>query len=611
MVTDTTESIDISSRDPVVVQKAQEAMDYLRSVGWGKKKDEPAPKSWFVDPFQMLDSMGLGYRQTPGVVTYDTLLQMTERDPVIAAIIQTRIQQVISFMQPQPNKYSIGFKMLPRDWQTRKKMSAGDRRRCARLQKFLLNTGVEYNRDRDDLEMFAKKFVRDSLTWDQATFEKVRGMPVDYGKPGKLLSFTATPSASMRIAYPKHKKGTPLSVQEARKAVKYAQVVNGKIVNEYTSDELAFCVRNPRANIDVYGYGYTELEMLLNTITAHLWAEEWNRRQFSNGATIKGLLNVKGNVPNQQLEAFRRQWAMQVAGVANAHRTPVLNAEGVEWFPLQLSNTEMGYQVWLEYLIKVACACFQMDPSEINFDLRGGAGVSQPMFMTTNEAQQKLSKDRGLRPLLRFIATTLNRQLIWEIDDRYEIEIIGLDAKSEEQAIELRLKEVQNYKTVNEVREEDDREPIEGGDIILNAVFTGNRALMQQQAQGAPQGAPAGAQGAPGGQQPPQGLLGAPGAPGGGPGNGQQPQPQQQAVEFRPNAVQTPQGAPKTFDDEEQHAGKVIQEKNDESSAETEDEDTPVFNEDWESSVHASLRKKNDLNKSSDMGDFFISLDGS
>lgn len=596
------EAIDVNTRDPVVVQKAQEAMEYLRSVGWKPSREEPASKTWFVDPFQMLDSMGTGYRQTPGVVTYDTLQQMTERDPVIAAIIQTRVNQTLPFVQPQRNKYSVGFKLFHRDERRRRKMSDGDYRRCTRIQKFLLNTGREYNRDRDDLSVFTAKFIRDSLTWDQATFDKVRGYPVDFGRPGKLLQFNATPSASMRIAYPKHKRGTPLSVHEARKAVKYVQYINGKIVNEYSSDELAFCVRNPRTGLDVYGYGYTELEMLLNTITAHLWAEDWNRRQFSNGATIKGLLNVKGNLPQQQLEQFRRQWAMQVAGVHNAHKTPVLNAEGVEWFPLQLSNTEMGYQMWLEYLIKVACACFQMDPSEINFDLRGGAGVSQPMFMTTNEAQQKLSKDRGLRPLLRFYANVLNRHIVWELDDRYEFEFVGLDSKTEEQAIDLRIKEVGAYKTVNEVRQADDLDPIEGGDIVLSPIFTGNLAQQRMMAQAPQAGAP-GAPGGPGGggnpPLAPQGLPGAPGAPGGGvPGNPQQLQPQPQPVEYRPNAVQTPQGQAKPFDDEEAGAGRVIGGRVDESSSSSSEDTSSGIEEDWESTIHASMKRQPTLKKS-------------
>ena len=597
------EPVDLNSTDDrdVIVQKAAEAITFLKSVGWEPAGKEPEPRSWFVDPFQLLDSAGLGYRQQPGVITYDTLLQVTQRDPVVAAILQTRIMQVASFCIPQANKYSIGFRILPRNRRSaHRRLDESERKQIKFLERFTLNTGREYDLQRDPFETFVKKFVRDSLTWDQATFEKTRGISLDPGKPGKLLKFTATPSASMRIAYPKSRRGTPLTKKEQRRTVQYVQVINGKIVTRYTGDQLAFCVRNPRTDIDAYRYGYTELEMLLNTITAHLWAEEWNRKAFSNGATIKGLLNVKGNVPPAQMESFKRQWTLQVSGVANAFKTPVMNAEGVEWFPLQLSNTEMGYQMWLEYLIKVACAAFLMDPAEINFDLRGGAGVSQPMFMSTNEAQQKVSKDRGLRPLMRFVADSINRHIIWNLDDDFEFDFVGLDAKTEDQAIELRLKEVTNYKTINEVRAEDDLPPLENGDIILNPTFTGYVTGKEQAAQGAggaPMGAPgaggpSGAMAGGGGGQPPPG-----GAAGGLGGANPQPssggaQPPPQLKEHRPNALLGAGGTPKPHENEEMSARHKLEEKAEESSEESESSPgSELFSESWEESVHASMKK--------------------
>jgi len=127
-------------------------------------------------------------------------------------------------------------------------------------------------------------------------------------------------------------------------------VINSSITADFTMDEMAFCIRNPRTHVKTYGYGLPEIEMLMTTITSHLWAEEWNRRMFSQGSTIKGIMNIKGNIPPAQFEAFKRTWHSQVAGVQNAWKTPMLNSEEVQWLPLQLSNTEMGYQMWTEYL---------------------------------------------------------------------------------------------------------------------------------------------------------------------------------------------------------------------------------------------------------------------
>jgi hypothetical protein len=179
----------------------------------------------------------------------------------------------------------------------------------------------------------------------------------------------------------------------------------------------------------------------------------------------------------------------QVSGVSNAWRTPILNTENLQWVPLQPSNNDMGYQQWLEYLIKVACAIYLIDPAEINFDLRGSQGM-QPAFMSSNEAQQKVSRDRGLQPLMRFYFNLVNKHLIWPFSSHWEISPVGLDAKTEEQAIRLRQTSLQSHRTLNEIRAEEGRPPVEHGDVVLNPVYVNwlqQKAQMQaqkEQAQG-------------------------------------------------------------------------------------------------------------------------------
>lgn len=485
---------------PADIQKAiTTAFENLREQAWSNeeklakaKQDENQPKAWFADPFALLDSVGMGYRNAPTYLTYDTLRQVGERDTYVAPIILTRIDQVAAFARPQPNKYSVGFKIQPRYGDKKRLLTTSERERCEEIQLTILNTGREYNLGRDGFRNFLAKFIRDSLTFDQACFETVRT------RGGSVFSFNAVPSDTIRTATPKQMRGTPLRVNDLRKEISYVQVINSSITAEFTIDEMAFAVRNPRSNVKAYGYGFPEIETLMTTITSHLWAEEWNRRMFSQGSTVKGVLNVKGNVPPVQFEAFKRMWHSQVAGVQNAWKTPMLNSEEIQWLPLQLSNTEMGYQMWMEYLVKITSALFRIDPAEINFDLRGGVG-QQPVFMSTNEAQQKASKDRGLQPLMHFVEDTLNRHVVWKIDPRFELAFVGLDAKTEEQAQQLRMQQVQNTHTLNEVRAMDDLPPVQYGDNVMNATYIGYKMQKEQmeQMQAQAQGGQPGEEGAP------------------------------------------------------------------------------------------------------------------
>jgi hypothetical protein len=268
---------------------------------------------------------------------------------------------------------------------------------------------------------------------------------------------------------------------------------------------------------------------------------------------------------------------------------------------MQMSNTEMGYQMWIEYLIKITCAIYQMDPSEINFDLRGSQG-QQPVFMSNNEAQQKMSKDRGLRPLLSFLQDCLNDNILEYVDEEYELAFVGLDAKSEEQAIELRTKQGQTMLTINEVRALDDLDPIEAGDIILNPAYTSY--LMQQAAQQQQQ-AMAGAQG--GGGQP-----GAP-APG---GDGSESQPPQMPGAQQP--MQQPfAGAMGEAGDKPSQGGQQASQAMQAFAKQGRGDDNPDVHKeadymrilrrnDWQESVHASVRG-DDLKKGfiEDLATFF------
>jgi hypothetical protein len=291
-----------------------------------------------------------------------------------------------------------------------------------------------------------------------------------------------------------------MTPEETRKGIKFVQVIDGAITTVYTPKELVFSVMTPRTDLRAWGYGYSPLEMLIRTITAHLYAEKWNQTQFTHGSTTKGILNIKGNIPPQQLEAFKRAWLTQVSGVNNSWRTPVINSnDDIQWISLQPNNNDMGFEQWLNYLTKMVCAIYLIDPAEINFDTRGGGMAQKPMFMGNNEAQQKVSQDKGLRPLLRHIERHINKAIVERMNSEFIFEFVGIDAKTEAEAIDLRLKELQSYMTINEVREREQLAPVPHGDVIPNPSYIGFRSQKEMaEAQG-------------GGQ------------PGGQPGQGQQP----------------------------------------------------------------------------------------
>jgi hypothetical protein len=462
-----------------------------------KEEAQVAPvrdvKSWKVDPFAFMESST--HRERPSSLSYDQLRMMSYRCDVIAAIIATRTAQVASFSDPQLDRHALGFGIQMRDGKAPGSQAAA--KEALRITDFIQNCGIP-GYSKDNFEQFLRKITRDSLVYDQMCFEIVPN------RKGEPAFFEAIDAATVRIAvepkgelnqYGMKDTEQPFgsafqkAVQEYQKMMlvqtpegeipaKYVQLLDGTVRTTYAPGELYFGIRNPRTDLIVSGYGFSELEQLIATITSYLWAEEYNRRIFSHGSIPKGILNLKGEIAEEQMQAFRREWTTLIAGVQNSWKTPLINAEDIEYINLQGTNKDMEYMQWMQFLVRIASAVYLIDPAEINFDMPRGLDSSNPMVETSGDAKLRASKDRGLRPLLRFIERSINEAIVWKLNPEFSFKFLGIDAKSADQQLQDSIASVGAFKTLNEVRAENDLEPVEQGDVVLNPNYLG---LLQQQ----------------------------------------------------------------------------------------------------------------------------------
>lgn len=464
------------------------AADSAKSAPVPTEKAEGDPKSLFWDPFAIIEQ--LGYRDRPSQISYGTLRAMFYQTHVIGAVIQTRVNQVAAFSSPSHDRYSLGFRLKLRD--SEKEPTKAERNWMQQAETLIMRTGVTDNpRGRDNFEEFLKKLTWDSLVYDQMCFEVVpnrKGIPAEW---------YAVDAATIRQA---DTASTYLN-EDVSKAVRFVQIYDGMIINEYTQEELCFAVRNPRTDIRLYGYGVSELEMMMRAVTAFLWGWEYNQRAFSQGSAQKGILNFKGAIPEKQMKAFRRHWYTMLSGVANSWRTPITNADDLQWISMHSTNRDMEYNAWMDFLIKVLCAFYQMDPVEVNFKY-GNTGQKGGLTEASNKEKITESKERGLRPLLRHIATCINQHIVWPMNESMEFAFTGLDAMTRDEMANLNQKRVKTSWTVDELRAEEDKPPLPDGlgEVILDPTWLQFRA--QTMGAAGPEGEP-GAPGGPGGEEEP------------------------------------------------------------------------------------------------------------
>ena len=449
-------------------------------------------KAFFIDPLDF--NANLGYKDKAYSLTYTTLKRMAGT-PIINAIIKTRKNQIADFAEPQADRYSTGFVIRKKAKNgVDSRMDEKDKKVANAITDFILNCGSETSWVNDDFDTFIRKIVDDSLTYDQMTFECIRN------RRGKLERFVAVDASTFRMAdtaFQEDYKNAFFNNRGAsnwnsqgdlvRKEVngylpQYVQIYQNAVVNDFYPWELCFAVRNPSTSIYSNGYGVSELEELINVITSMLWGDEYNRRFFSQGSAPKGLLRVKGGMSESALQQFKQQWQAMINGVMNSWKTPVVEAD-VDWIDLQKNNRDMEYSSWMEYLIKLACAIYSIDPSEIGWDISRSGGNSG-LFEKSEAERIQNSKDKGLYPTLKFIQRKINKYIVEQINPEFEFVFMGMNGMTIEQELEMDIKKLNSFQTLNETREKWDLPAIkETGDIIENSVYWQAESAKQQREQ--------------------------------------------------------------------------------------------------------------------------------
>lgn len=378
----------------------------------------------------------------------------------------------------------------------REELEKQSRERIQDLQNLITTCGSLEERPFDtkrwNFDSFLRALTRDSLTYDWIAVERIEDkadrlhhwVPVDastirYATPQlKLYNNYKMDVPSPNILFPEKELERVMEHQEdlveldeeklANEEYKYVQVIRGKIERAFTEGELVVGMRNPTTDIYANGYSYAELELLLSIISSHIYTENYNKLYFSQGFSAKGILHVKANLTRRKLETLRLQWKHMVSGNRNSFQTPILaGMEEVQWIPLTQSHSDMEFDKWMNYLIKVICMVYQIDPSELGFGMRDEGGKGGGLSGDNTKEKMDNSRQKGLVPLLRYFERFINENIVSKLDPDYEFEFVGVEDESLDEATARLQEEVKALKTLNEARAELGLRPIEGADDLI------------------------------------------------------------------------------------------------------------------------------------------------
>jgi Phage portal protein len=450
-------------------------------------------QSVFLDE-RRIETMG-DYYERPGVFNFDMMRMMVDRTPILSAVILTRQRQIKRFCRIQESGKGPGFAIKVKDRSA--KLGKDEQQSIDLLQQFFTNCGWEANPrrrarlHRDNFSGFMAKQVRDSLILDSAPIETEWKRDHKLGLDG----FYAVDGATVRLCAEEGYRGDD--------EIFALQVVQGNIRAAYTYDDLIYVPRNPRTDVMVGGYGMSETELLVQTVTGFLNAMSYNLKYFDTNSIPKGMLHLSGDYSNEDLNAFKRYWNSMVKGINNAWTLPVMVSKNQEskaaFEKFGVDVDDVMFAKWMTFLTAIICAIYGIAPDEINFESFSAGSTSA---LSGSDTEEKLinSKDKGLRPLLSHFEDVFSDYILTEFGDKYVFRWTGLDDLAPEQS----WIEEQALNTVNEARKARNMEEVEWGNCPLSQVTMG--AYMQsQQSAGEDYGNPD----APGGQPGQPGQFGA------------------------------------------------------------------------------------------------------
>lgn len=435
------------------------------------KKGAPGMQSVWIDDRQI--AMMGEYYEKPTPLGFDAMREMVDQTPILSSVVLTRIRQVQRFCRVRESDLGEGFEIRLRDRTAR--LGDDEKQSIDLLQSFFTHCGWQSNPrqrlrlKRDDFPSFMAKMVRDTLTLDSAPIETEWKRDHALGLDGLY----AVDGATIRLCTEEGYKGDD--------EIFALQVVQGMVRSAYTYDDLIYVPRNPRTDVLTAGYGLSETELLVRTVTGFLNAMTYNQKYFDSNSIPKGLLHLVGDYGEQDLSAFKRYWSAMVRGVDNHWNMPFLVSKSAEakatWENFGVDVNEMMFARWMTFLASLICAIYSISPDEINFESFSASKSS----LSGSDTEEKLaaSSDKGLKPLLAYFENIFTDFIVTEFSDKYVFRWAGLDEEDEDKRHEMRKLTL----TVNEARAEEGRKAVPWGDAPLNPVHVPLYQAMQQQAQ--------------------------------------------------------------------------------------------------------------------------------
>jgi len=233
----------------------------------------------------------------------------------------------------------------------------------------------------------------------------------------------------------------------------YQQIINGSVRGEWTSEELIYA---PMSEDIVGHYGVSAVERIIVSTLKYLRKQQFDYAYFKEGAYPDGgLYSLKSNDQSQwspeDIKMFQANWDETMSGAKERHSLKFVPDGG-----FQRTKDYHWDTIHEEWIGKLVCASIGVSSSAFNKQINRAVA-------DTEDRQQT---ETGLNPYIRHLEDIITDVI--QVDFGFEeLSFKIIDEKLEDQ--QAKVDKNVKYLThgainVNEIRREEGKEPVLGGD---------------------------------------------------------------------------------------------------------------------------------------------------
>lgn len=243
----------------------------------------------------------------------------------------------------------------------------------------------------------------------------------------------------------------------------FQQILKGVPAVNYTTEQLLYYPQNVRAD---HAYGFSRVEQIVDTVEIAIERMKSQKAFFTNGNLPEGFFAGDPSWQPDQLKKIEAYWNALMQPSAENRRSAPFMPGGTEWKDIKPAPLQDTFDEWLARLI-----CFTFSTSPQPFLKQAGMGKGSA------ESEHAAAEAAGLANIMAYVRRVMNRILIEDFG-RPDLEFSWIEDREFDPAVKNEIEESQvrtARMTINEARDRNGEEPIEGGDVPL--IFTAAGAI--------------------------------------------------------------------------------------------------------------------------------------